>query len=357
MKKTLLLLVLLISATAFCQVPQGISYQAIATNGSGNPIVNSNVGVRLSVLDNSASGPVLYTETHVKMTNAQGLFNTVIGQGTPTTGTFSSINWGTNSKFLKVEMDVAGGTNYALIGNTQLLSVPYAMYAGNTASVAGNSSINDDIVENSTSNFAIHNPNEFKVYVFNTTSSSWSSQSYVSGFASIAMYQSIGNFLFNNPNESKVYIYNARTNSWGSQVYTSGFAAVSITGYNGNFRIHNPNENKLYVFNAKTGAWSSQTYTPGMASPVITESVGNILLHNPNDQKLYVYNGKTGVWAMQAYVGGMASPAITASNGNFLVHNPNETKYYIYNAKSGSWSSQTYVGGMASPAVTVSEGN
>lgn len=139
MKKTLLLLALFISFAAMAQVPQGISYQAIALNGSGNPVINSTVGVRLSILDNSASGTVLYTETHVKMTDAQGLFNTVIGQGTVVTGTFASINWGKNSKFLKVEMDVAGGTTYVLTGTTQLLSAPYALYAEkiNTANIPG----------------------------------------------------------------------------------------------------------------------------------------------------------------------------------------------------------------------------
>lgn len=116
---------------AFAQVPQGISYQAIALNGSGNPVVSSNVGIRLSILDNSATGTVLYTETHTKTTNAQGLYNLIIGQGIPTVGSFSNIKWETNSKFLKVEMDATGGTNYVLVGTTQLLSVPYALSAGN----------------------------------------------------------------------------------------------------------------------------------------------------------------------------------------------------------------------------------
>jgi hypothetical protein len=130
MKKIITLLALISTLFTFAQVPQGISYQAIALNGSGNPVVSSNIGVRISVLDNTATGTVLYTETHTPTTNAQGLYNLVIGQGTPTTGTFSTINWGTNSKFLKVEMDVVGGTNYVLVGTTQLLSVPYALYAG-----------------------------------------------------------------------------------------------------------------------------------------------------------------------------------------------------------------------------------
>ena len=134
MKKLYTLTAILITFLSFAQVPQGISYQAIALNGSGNPVVSSPVGIQLSILDTSASGAVLYTETHTPTTNAQGLFNLVIGQGTPTTGTFTAIKWETNSKFLKVEMDATGGTTYVLVGTTELLSVPYALYAGKVKS-------------------------------------------------------------------------------------------------------------------------------------------------------------------------------------------------------------------------------
>ncbi len=129
MKKIITKLAILISIFTFAQVPQGISYQAIALNNSGNPVASSSVGIRLSVLDNSISGTNLYTETHTKITNAQGLFNLIIGQGTATMGTFNTVNWATNSKFLKVEMDIAGGTSYVLVGTSQLLSVPYALAA------------------------------------------------------------------------------------------------------------------------------------------------------------------------------------------------------------------------------------
>ncbi|TDP59303.1 hypothetical protein [Flavobacterium dankookense] len=129
MKKIVFLVTLLTTLITNAQVPQGISYQAIALNTSGNPVVSSNVRVKLSVLDNIATGTVLYSETHLKTTNPQGLFNLTIGQGTVVSGTFNTINWGTNSKFLKVEMDATGGTNYVAVGTTQLLSVPYALAA------------------------------------------------------------------------------------------------------------------------------------------------------------------------------------------------------------------------------------
>ena len=137
MKKLLLSSALFISFLTFAQVPQGISYQAIALNGAGTPVASSNVRVKLSILDVSAAGTVLYSETQLKTTNAQGLFNLVIGQGTLVSGVFNTINWGTNSKFLKVEMDATGGTTYAAVGTTQLLTVPYALAADSLVTSAG----------------------------------------------------------------------------------------------------------------------------------------------------------------------------------------------------------------------------
>jgi hypothetical protein len=135
MKKILLLLVFLFTSLIFAQVPQGISYQAIALNPSGYPVSNAPIGVRISILDNSITGNVVYTETHTTTTSDRGLYNLVIGQGSPVTGQFPLINWGTNSKFLKLELDATGGTNYLLVGTTQLWSVPYALYAEKANSV------------------------------------------------------------------------------------------------------------------------------------------------------------------------------------------------------------------------------
>lgn len=85
--------------------------------------------MKISILDNSASGTVVYSETHTPLTNSQGLYNLNIGQGTPLSGIFSGISWGQNTKFIKVELDPAGGTSYTSSGTSQLMSVPYALYA------------------------------------------------------------------------------------------------------------------------------------------------------------------------------------------------------------------------------------
>ena len=127
------LFTLLLAALAFATVaqPQKINYQAIALGSNGKPLKNAAVSLRLSILDSAANGTVLYTETQPATTDGGGQFSVYLGTGTPTAGTFASIPWANgNDKFLKVEMDAQGGTNYQVMGTSQLVSVPYAMAAG-----------------------------------------------------------------------------------------------------------------------------------------------------------------------------------------------------------------------------------
>ncbi len=131
-------LILILPFFLFAQAPQGLNYQAVAYNGSGVPVTNQLLGVRLSILDGSATGTLVYQETQNPTTDNTGLFSIVIGNGTVVSGTFSTINWGNGSKWLKTEIDITGGTNYVVMGTSQFMSVPYALYAN--ASGAGSSS-------------------------------------------------------------------------------------------------------------------------------------------------------------------------------------------------------------------------
>ncbi len=137
MKKLYATIGLFLASLVSAQVPQAFSYQTIAFNAAGAPIANGNVSFRISILDNSATGTVLYTETQTKTTNSKGLVNLNIGQGTATTGNFGGINWGTNTKFVKVEMDPAGGSNYTNVGVNQLMSVPYSQVSKTVITGAG----------------------------------------------------------------------------------------------------------------------------------------------------------------------------------------------------------------------------
>ncbi|MDP2387513.1 MAG: hypothetical protein Q8M29_14140 [Bacteroidota bacterium] len=130
------------------QAPQGINYQGVARNAAGVELSNQSIGIELSVLEGSPSGTTIYTETHALTTDANGLFTLVIGAGTPTTGTFNAINWAVGgSKFLKVSMDITGGTSYQLMGTSQMLSVPYALCAGNVVNNGGKQTLvlSDDV--------------------------------------------------------------------------------------------------------------------------------------------------------------------------------------------------------------------
>ncbi len=124
-------LILLCSICSFAQAPQLFNYQGVARDASGNPIADRKVSLRISVLEQSATGPNVYQEDHEVVTNNLGLFTLKIGDGLMQSGVFENINWGNNSHFLQVEMDEAGGSDFKLLGTSQLLSVPYALYAEN----------------------------------------------------------------------------------------------------------------------------------------------------------------------------------------------------------------------------------
>lgn len=133
MRKALyFIIILLLSATiSKAQAPNKIPYQGVARNASGALLVNQNISLRISIRDAVANGILLFSERHMLTTSNLGLFDIQIGGGTVLSGTIAGINWGTNAKFLQVEMDPAGGTSYINMGTMQLASVPYALYAEN----------------------------------------------------------------------------------------------------------------------------------------------------------------------------------------------------------------------------------
>lgn len=137
MKKiTLLFVSFVITYATFAQSPKTFQYQAVVRDVSGNALQSQSVNFQLSIISGSVSGTVEYVETHNTVTNQFGIVTLSVGLGTPVTGIFASINWGGNIHFIKVEADPTGGTSYIDMGTTQLLSIPYALYA-ETAGNAG----------------------------------------------------------------------------------------------------------------------------------------------------------------------------------------------------------------------------
>jgi hypothetical protein len=140
MKSTILFLLgIVITFGSFGQVAQKFNYQAVVRNNTGVIVTNQNIAVKAEIID-SNSTTILYSETHTVTTNAQGLFALQVGGGSAKSGVFANIDWSAGNRYIRTSVDLTGGTNFQLIGTSQLLSVPYALQAKNISiSRVGNS--------------------------------------------------------------------------------------------------------------------------------------------------------------------------------------------------------------------------
>ena len=138
MKKLFIFLALIVTIVSFAQAPQGFNYQATVRNSSGALIINQNVYFKFNIMLNSQTSVPVYTETHYVPTDDLGQVNLVVGQGTATPGAFAGINWASGTYYLGIELSTTNATSYVAMGTTQLLSVPYALYANSAGSTTGN---------------------------------------------------------------------------------------------------------------------------------------------------------------------------------------------------------------------------
>ncbi len=142
MKKLLTLLVtLLVTVTIWAQSPQKMSYQAVIRNSSNALVINTPVGMKISILQGTASGTVVYSEIQTPTTNANGLITIEIGGGTG----FDAIDWADGPFFIMTETDPTGGTDYTITGTSQLLSVPYSLHSKTAESITGGISETDPV--------------------------------------------------------------------------------------------------------------------------------------------------------------------------------------------------------------------
>ena len=142
-KKYFVLLFFFFLTIGHAQSPQKFTYQSIIKTSAGYLLKNQDVGLKISVLFNSSNGIAVYSEEHTVESNNNGLVTLIIGEGV-SSDVFSDIDWGGGEFFLKVEVDPEGGINYTMNQTSQLLSVPYALYAENSSvnlSVIGQSYI------------------------------------------------------------------------------------------------------------------------------------------------------------------------------------------------------------------------
>ena len=153
MKKfyTLLFVVIISISQLIAQAPQGFNYQATVRNSSGELVVNTNVYFKFNVIQGSQTSEPIFIETHYVPTDDLGQVNLIIGQGTTDTGVFSELDWSQGSYYLGIELDT--GSGYLDMGTTQLLSVPYALYAENSGnSTPPTPNLEAVLAENNTAN-------------------------------------------------------------------------------------------------------------------------------------------------------------------------------------------------------------
>lgn len=143
MKLTLaLVLFVTVTLSVFAQSPEKMSYQAIIRAQDNSLVSNSNISIQIIVHQGSISGSNVYQEEHAVTTNTNGLASLEIGTGRIVSGNFSSIAWDKGPYFIETRVDVQGGSNYDIIGVTQLLSVPYALHAKTAERLVGTNSSN-----------------------------------------------------------------------------------------------------------------------------------------------------------------------------------------------------------------------
>ena len=139
MKKLFTLITtLLLTATAWGQSPEKMSYQAVIRNSSDQLIAGQMIGMQITILQGSATGTTVYMETQTKETNENGLLSLEIGAGNVVHGSFLYIDWSDGPYFIRTETDPSGGTNYTITGTSQILSVPYALHSKSSEILTGN---------------------------------------------------------------------------------------------------------------------------------------------------------------------------------------------------------------------------
>lgn len=297
-----LIIALLCSACfipAIAQPPQAFNYQAVARNNSGAAISNQAVRLRLSILDGSSTGPSQYVETHQVTTNQQGLFSLAIGNGSQVSGNFSAITWGSSDKYLKVELDSSGGTNYTTMGSSQLLSVPYALYSEKSGVTATTVSATNEVGEGNCT-VVYTSSNAYAFYRDAGSAGIWYGQS-LSGTTIGAAAAKNMVVVYTSSNAYAFYQDSLGTGTWYAQslsgtpvgIVTSKHAVAVYTTSN------------AYAFHrdiGTTGQWYAQSLS---GTPVSATGSGNhITISTTNNAyTFYKDGGSAGIWYSQSLSG------------------------------------------------------
>ncbi|WP_456422454.1 hypothetical protein [Lutibacter sp.] len=156
-KLYVIIIMFFVGASLYAQT-DAISYQAVilnpqkqelpGVNAEENIFPNKTIKMRFTIID--SSGSEIYQETQTTTTDAYGIVNLFIGEGSQTsTQSFNEVNWDGTSKKLKVEIDFNGGSSFIELGTQKLTFTPYAYHRDIMASgdliIDGKTILKDDL--------------------------------------------------------------------------------------------------------------------------------------------------------------------------------------------------------------------
>ena len=134
--------------TVLSQAPPFFKYQAVVRDKTGQVLASQDISLQVSILQSTTDGPEVYREVHSISTSELGLITIEVGRGKSLIGSMAAIDWAAGSHFLRIEMDPSGGTSYELMGISELLSVPYALYAGKAGSGQREADLDWEVIGN-----------------------------------------------------------------------------------------------------------------------------------------------------------------------------------------------------------------
>ena len=386
MKKiTLSLVMITMALIVIAQTPQALKYQAVARDNTGNVLTTTNVTFRISILQGSAGGTSVCTETYDATTNEFGLVNLEIGTGEPETGSFTGIDWGNGPYYLQVEMDENGGESYQLMGTSQLLSVPFALYAdssGNTgatqindltdAKTAGNNlylgldaGVNDDSTNNQNVGVGRVALNANTSGHHNTATGYYALFSNITGNYNTAYGY---NASFNNTTGNYNTVYGNAANLFneeGSNNTMIGYQAGRGTiehnksgnvflGYRAGY--NDTTDNKLYIENSGS---STPLIYGDFDNDIIRFNAKRVEIRNP-DQNIFI-GDSTGVMntgSRNMFIGDKAGYSNTIGSDNIFIGDSTgfSSTTGDYNLFMGNWAGQLSTTGNSNVILGIAAG-
>ncbi|MDA8819759.1 hypothetical protein N9N66_04120 [Schleiferiaceae bacterium] len=235
MKK--LFILFLLPFVSFAQSSDGFSYSAIIRDAQGAVLPNTTVGIEVTVLADSTSGSAVYSETHNAVTDGYGVVALIVGNGTVQSGSLSGIDWGASNHYLEVGIDLSGGSNYAVLSTTQIMSVPYALHA-RKADTANYVKTNQDALKEAI--LAELQPKNYEI-LDSTFSQAWWKSSDSSHY-----YSWDGNTLYSAPKANPDSISSVVYSFPIFQVYPKDSVVIGITGATTSYGVVT-----IYVSNLK----------------------------------------------------------------------------------------------------------